>query len=123
MIFFLQLIPLKKCTEWLKCFTYEKYKFDDCCIIESKCILNYCNVYDSMINEVAISSILNILDSVPILKQVIILNFVLFIYSKFIMALYLLMNMYVIMIKIFNKLWFNTRAWMLMHFAFYFGTP
>lgn len=81
------MIPLKKCTEWLKCSTYEKNKFDDCCIIESKCILNYCNVYDSMINEVAISSVLNILDSVPILKQVILLYFILFFQINFTMVL------------------------------------
>lgn len=70
-IFFLQLIPLKKCTEWLKCSKYEKYEKLDCSdIIESKYILNYCNNHDSIMKEMAISSILNILDIVTILKQV-----------------------------------------------------
>ncbi|KAL5244226.1 hypothetical protein ACI65C_011636 [Semiaphis heraclei] len=65
-----QLIPLNKCADWLLSSKYKKSKYDRSCIIESKYILNYCNNYDSMINEVAISSILNIVDIVPILKQV-----------------------------------------------------
>ncbi|XP_060871065.1 uncharacterized protein LOC132945364 [Metopolophium dirhodum] len=65
-----QLIPLNKCSDWLQCSKSEKSKYDRSCIIESKYILNYCNNYDSMMNEVAISSILNIVDIVPILKQV-----------------------------------------------------
>lgn len=40
------------------------------CIIESKTIYNCCNSFDSMLNDVAVSSILNIIDVVPILKQV-----------------------------------------------------
>ncbi|XP_060838951.1 uncharacterized protein LOC132920516 [Rhopalosiphum padi] len=65
-----QLIPLNKCTDWLQCSKYEKLKYDRSCIIESKYILNYCNNYNCMLNEVAISSILNIVDIVHILKQV-----------------------------------------------------
>lgn len=65
-----QLIPLNKCSDCLQCSEYEKPKYDRSCIIEAKYILNYCNNYDSMIYEVAISSILNIVDIVPILKQV-----------------------------------------------------
>lgn len=59
--------------ELLKCEqdNNEESIFDDHnCIIESKYIYNCCNSFDSMINEVAVSSILNIIDVVPILKQV-----------------------------------------------------
>lgn len=72
-IYFVQLIPLKKCAELLESPAYEKSQFD-CCIFESNNILNNCIDYDSVINEVAISSILNILDVVPTLKQVILFN-------------------------------------------------
>lgn len=65
-----QLIPLNKCTDWLQCSNYENFKYDRSCINESKYILNYCNNYDFIINEVAISSILNIVDIVHVLKQV-----------------------------------------------------
>ncbi|XP_025191469.1 uncharacterized protein LOC112591762 [Melanaphis sacchari] len=65
-----QLIPLNKCTDWLQYSKYGNLKYDRSCINESKYILNYCNNYDFMINEVAISSILNIVDIVHILKQV-----------------------------------------------------
>ncbi|XP_015374038.1 PREDICTED: uncharacterized protein LOC107168980 [Diuraphis noxia] len=64
-----QLIPLNKCSDWILCSKHKKSKYDRSCIIESKYILNYCSNYDSMINEVAISSILNIVDIIPILKQ------------------------------------------------------
>jgi len=67
---------LNKCSDWLQCSKYEKSKYDKSCIIESKNILNYCNNYDSMLNEVAISSILNIVDIVPILKQVILVIYI-----------------------------------------------
>lgn len=59
--------------EWLKCRpnkNEDSVLDDSSCIIESKCIYNFCNNYDSMVNEVAISSILNIIDVIPILKQV-----------------------------------------------------
>jgi len=69
-------MPLNKCSDWLLCSKYKKSNYDRSCIIESQYILNYCNNYDSMINEVAISSILNIVDIVPILKQVIFVIFI-----------------------------------------------
>ncbi|CAH1715507.1 unnamed protein product [Aphis gossypii] len=65
-----QLIPLNKCTDWLHCSNYENLKYDRSFINESKYILNYCNNYDFIINELAISSILNIVDIVHVLKQV-----------------------------------------------------
>jgi len=68
--FSLQLMPLKKCTEWLRCSKYEKSILNSC-MVESESIFNYCNNYNSTVNEMAISSLLNVLDIVPILKQVI----------------------------------------------------
>lgn len=73
----LKLIPLNKCTDWLQCSNYENFKYDRSYINESKYILNYCNNYDFIINEVAISSILNIVDIVHVLKQVILVILIL----------------------------------------------
>lgn len=76
-------MPVKKCTEWLKYSRYVKPKFDDSYIIESKCIISNCENY-SILKEVAISSLLNILDIIPLLKQVIIkknLNYIFFTFN------------------------------------------
>lgn len=68
----MQIIPLKKYLEWLNCTQNDNQEsiFDDSCVIKSKYIYNFCNSFNSMMNEVAVSSILNIIDIVPILKQV-----------------------------------------------------
>ncbi|VVC25046.1 Hypothetical protein CINCED_3A021537 [Cinara cedri] len=67
-----QIIPLKKYSEWLKCKQNDNEEFifdENSGVIESKLIYNCFNSSDSMMNEVAVSSILNIIDIVPILKQ------------------------------------------------------
>jgi len=75
--FSLQLMPLRKCTEWLRCSKYEKSILNSC-MVESESIFNYCNNYDSTVNSMAISSLLNVLDIVPILKQVIQIRLIVF---------------------------------------------
>lgn len=59
-----------KCTDWLRCSTYEKSNLNSC-MVKIESILNCSSNYDSVMYEVAISSVLNVLDIIPILNQVI----------------------------------------------------
>lgn len=62
-----------KCTEWLEYSNGEKFKFNNSHMTHSKSIFDHCDINGSIVDEVAISCILNILDVVNLLKQVILI--------------------------------------------------